>query len=191
MINWINLSLKCYKSRWSERDGDVKYYLCPVWNFADVVFLLSRDEKKSRKRKTHKNILETRSLFHFSLILNSTVKRSWTHLLSSCGVSRVKNWKFSFHSVEINFVWRNLIAFLCFQGTTVLGNPTKVEQIGDTFIPYQVFKDYLRGLAESSFRYEKKKKTRKREKLWKWEWKYWKRGKLIGKFLFRFQRIKL
>lgn len=39
-----------------------------------------------------------------------------------------------------------------FQGTTVLGNPTKIETIGDTFIPYQVFKDYLRGLAESTFR---------------------------------------
>lgn len=33
-----------------------------------------------------------------------------------------------------------------------MGNPTKIERIGDTFIPYQVFKDYLRGLAESSFR---------------------------------------
>ncbi|CRK92432.1 CLUMA_CG005999, isoform B, partial [Clunio marinus] len=40
----------------------------------------------------------------------------------------------------------------CSPGTTVLGNPTKIEKIGDTFIPYQVFKDYLRGLAESTFR---------------------------------------
>lgn len=35
----------------------------------------------------------------------------------------------------------------------MLGTPTKVEKIGETFIPYQVFKDYLRGLAESTFRY--------------------------------------
>ncbi|XP_055299978.1 uncharacterized protein LOC129567289 isoform X2 [Sitodiplosis mosellana] len=40
----------------------------------------------------------------------------------------------------------------CMPGGTVLGQPTKVEKIGETFIPYQVFKDYLRGLAESSFR---------------------------------------
>ncbi|XP_031617589.1 uncharacterized protein LOC116337292 isoform X2 [Contarinia nasturtii] len=40
----------------------------------------------------------------------------------------------------------------CLPGSTVLGQPTKIEKIGDTFIPYQVFKDYLRGLAESSFR---------------------------------------
>ncbi|CAG9802562.1 unnamed protein product [Chironomus riparius] len=35
---------------------------------------------------------------------------------------------------------------------SILGSPTKVEKIGETFIPYQVFKDYLRGLADSSFR---------------------------------------
>lgn len=39
------------------------------------------------------------------------------------------------------------------QGGTVLGQPTRVERIGDTFIPFQVFKDYLRGLAESTFRW--------------------------------------
>jgi hypothetical protein len=44
---------------------------------------------------------------------------------------------------EIFFIW---------QASTVLGNPTQIEKIGETFIPYQVFKDYLRGLAESTFR---------------------------------------
>lgn len=38
------------------------------------------------------------------------------------------------------------------QGTTALGQPQKVEEIGETFIPYTVFKDYVRGLAEGSFR---------------------------------------
>lgn len=40
----------------------------------------------------------------------------------------------------------------CIPGGTVLGQPNKLEKIGETFIPYQVFKDYLRGLAESTFR---------------------------------------
>lgn len=39
-----------------------------------------------------------------------------------------------------------------FQGGTVLGQPARVEKIGETFIPYQVFKDYLRGLADSKYR---------------------------------------
>jgi hypothetical protein len=41
---------------------------------------------------------------------------------------------------------------LSFQGATVLGEPLKKEKIGETFIPYQVFKDFVRGLAESSFK---------------------------------------
>ncbi|XP_059609952.1 uncharacterized protein LOC132257177 isoform X2 [Phlebotomus argentipes] len=40
----------------------------------------------------------------------------------------------------------------CPPGGTVLGAPQKVEKIGETFIPFQVFKDYVRGLAESTFR---------------------------------------
>uniref|UniRef100_A0A1L8E5S5 Putative muscle system process n=1 Tax=Nyssomyia neivai TaxID=330878 RepID=A0A1L8E5S5_9DIPT len=40
----------------------------------------------------------------------------------------------------------------CPPGGTVLGAPHKVEKIGETFIPFQVFKDYVRGLAESTFR---------------------------------------
>ena len=38
----------------------------------------------------------------------------------------------------------------------MLGQPLKIERIGETFIPYQVFKDYVRGLAESTFRFVKK-----------------------------------
>lgn len=38
------------------------------------------------------------------------------------------------------------------QGTTVLGQPKKIEQIGESFIPYSVFRDYVRGLAEGTFR---------------------------------------
>lgn len=34
----------------------------------------------------------------------------------------------------------------------MLGKPQKIEQIGDTYIPYAVFKDYVRGLAEGTFR---------------------------------------
>jgi len=37
-------------------------------------------------------------------------------------------------------------------GTTLLGGPLRAEKIGSTFIPYQVFKDYIRGLSESTFR---------------------------------------
>lgn len=34
----------------------------------------------------------------------------------------------------------------------MLGKPQKIEQIGETFIPYSVFKDYVRGLSEGTFR---------------------------------------
>jgi len=40
----------------------------------------------------------------------------------------------------------------CPPGGTVLGQPLKIEKIGETFIPYQVFKDYIRGLSDSTFR---------------------------------------
>lgn len=40
----------------------------------------------------------------------------------------------------------------CPPGATILGQPTKIEKIGETFIPYQIFKDYIRGLSESTFR---------------------------------------
>lgn len=40
----------------------------------------------------------------------------------------------------------------CAPGTTVLGQPGRKEVIGQTFIPPSVFTDYVRGLAESTFR---------------------------------------
>ncbi|XP_055531305.1 uncharacterized protein LOC129722091 [Wyeomyia smithii] len=40
----------------------------------------------------------------------------------------------------------------CEPGNTVLGQPLKKEVIGQTFIPLPVFTDYVRGLAESTFR---------------------------------------
>ncbi|XP_055618229.1 uncharacterized protein LOC129763316 [Toxorhynchites rutilus septentrionalis] len=40
----------------------------------------------------------------------------------------------------------------CPPGTTVLGQPLRRETIGQTFIPRSVFTDYVRGLAESTFR---------------------------------------
>ncbi|XP_059475230.1 uncharacterized protein LOC132196525 isoform X2 [Neocloeon triangulifer] len=36
--------------------------------------------------------------------------------------------------------------------STVLGEPDRVVNLGDTFIPYQVFLDYVLGLGESTFR---------------------------------------
>ncbi|XP_058444797.1 uncharacterized protein LOC131426236 [Malaya genurostris] len=40
----------------------------------------------------------------------------------------------------------------CLPGTTVLGQPQRKQVIGQTFIPLPVFTDYVRGLAESTFR---------------------------------------
>lgn len=40
----------------------------------------------------------------------------------------------------------------CLPGATVLGQPLRKEVIGQTFIPQAVFSDYVRGLAESTFR---------------------------------------
>lgn len=127
-----------------------------------------------------RNIKLTESLrhevFRFSFILNLSENTSWAHFVL---VRRKSEWKFSSkiistHSENSNF------SPACFQGTTVLGNPTKIERIGDTFIPYQVFKDYLRGLAESSFRCVGVQRV-KRE-----NWKSWREN-----FLFSLQRIVL
>lgn len=40
----------------------------------------------------------------------------------------------------------------CAPGTTVIGQPQRKQVIGQTFIPHSVFTDYVRGLAESTFR---------------------------------------
>lgn len=38
-----------------------------------------------------------------------------------------------------------------FQGGTVLGEPQRVEKLGDTFLPYSVFLEYINGLGTSKF----------------------------------------
>ncbi|XP_058811176.1 uncharacterized protein LOC131676066, partial [Topomyia yanbarensis] len=40
----------------------------------------------------------------------------------------------------------------CLPGNTILGQPQRKQVIGQTFIPLPVFTDYVRGLAESTFR---------------------------------------
>lgn len=40
----------------------------------------------------------------------------------------------------------------CFlQGTTAIGNPLRVENLGDTQVPYSVYIDYLKGLSETAY----------------------------------------
>jgi len=38
------------------------------------------------------------------------------------------------------------------QGGTILGEATQVINLGETFIPYQVFLEYVLGLGETTFR---------------------------------------
>lgn len=38
-----------------------------------------------------------------------------------------------------------------FQGGTVLGEPLKVEKVGETYLPYSVFFEYISGLGTSTF----------------------------------------
>ena len=38
------------------------------------------------------------------------------------------------------------------QGGTILGEATEVISLGETFIPYQVFLEYVLGLGETTFR---------------------------------------
>jgi hypothetical protein len=44
----------------------------------------------------------------------------------------------------------NMIFFS--QGGTILGEATQVITLGETFIPYQVFLEYVLGLGETTFR---------------------------------------
>ena len=39
------------------------------------------------------------------------------------------------------------------QGGTILGEATQVINLGETFIPYQVFLEYVLGLGETTFRW--------------------------------------
>ncbi|XP_077294725.1 uncharacterized protein LOC143917177 isoform X3 [Arctopsyche grandis] len=40
----------------------------------------------------------------------------------------------------------------CNPAGTILGQPQKIEKLGDTFIPYQIFLDYIVGLGDTNFR---------------------------------------
>ena len=39
-----------------------------------------------------------------------------------------------------------------FQGASVLGQPSRVERLGETQLPYSVFLDYVLSLGENKFR---------------------------------------
>lgn len=39
----------------------------------------------------------------------------------------------------------------CNPGTTAIGNPLRVENLGDTQVPYSVYIDYLKGLSETAY----------------------------------------
>ncbi|KAM3960612.1 uncharacterized protein ACR2FA_005353 isoform 2-T5 [Aphomia sociella] len=39
----------------------------------------------------------------------------------------------------------------CAPGSTQLGQPRQVERLGETFVPFQVFVDYIQGLATSTY----------------------------------------
>jgi hypothetical protein len=41
--------------------------------------------------------------------------------------------------------------YVLVQGGTQLGAPHQVEQLGRTFVPFQIFIDYLQGLATSNY----------------------------------------
>ncbi|XP_037094351.1 uncharacterized protein LOC119114255 isoform X2 [Pollicipes pollicipes] len=43
----------------------------------------------------------------------------------------------------------------CAPGGTILGEPTRVEKVGETEVPYQLFLEYVCGLGESTFTPEK------------------------------------
>ena len=40
-----------------------------------------------------------------------------------------------------------------FQGSTIYGEPKRVEHMGDTEIPYSIFFDFVLSLSENAFRY--------------------------------------
>lgn len=42
--------------------------------------------------------------------------------------------------------------FIVFKGATVLGKPTKVENIGDTNKSYETFMDYLKQIGDNTFK---------------------------------------
>lgn len=40
---------------------------------------------------------------------------------------------------------------MIFQGGTQLGAPHRVEKLGETFVPFQVFVDYIQGLSTTTY----------------------------------------
>lgn len=54
------------------------------------------------------------------------------------------------------FYWNQLEIFFfnnifIFQGGTELQDPQKVEKVGETYLPYSVFLEYINGLGTSNF----------------------------------------
>lgn len=47
----------------------------------------------------------------------------------------------------------NLCVFDIFQASTELREPQKIEKIGETYLPYSVFLEYINGLGTSNFAY--------------------------------------
>uniref|UniRef100_A0A2H1X309 SFRICE_018676 n=1 Tax=Spodoptera frugiperda TaxID=7108 RepID=A0A2H1X309_SPOFR len=50
--------------------------------------------------------------------------------------------------------WRRVNHGLKFamQGGTQLGPPHRVERLGETFVPFQVFSEYIQGLSTTTYR---------------------------------------
>ena len=49
-------------------------------------------------------------------------------------------------------VFRKIVENFNFQGGSVLGQPSRVETLGETQLPYSVFLDYVLSLGENKFR---------------------------------------
>ena len=49
-------------------------------------------------------------------------------------------------------VFRKIVENVNFQGGSVLGQPSRVETLGETQLPYSVFLDYVLSLGENKFR---------------------------------------
>lgn len=66
------------------------------------------------------------------------------YLIKDCGViCEVSN--------IIHFIFGKFLGAVFLQGTTAIGNPLRVENLGDTQVPYSVYIDYLKGLSETAY----------------------------------------
>lgn len=45
------------------------------------------------------------------------------------------------------------ICTVVFQGGTILGDPDRVEELGESQVPYQLFLEYIFGLGEATYKY--------------------------------------